>query len=70
MHFKRMQSGALLMHQRMMLATQDEVEDVRERYRLYQLTPVKKRHHRLSMADAAQRKAEYMAAGNRKNQGQ
>lgn len=58
MHFKRVQSGTLLMHQRTMLATQDEVADVRERRRLYDLTPLKKRHHRLSMEDAALRKAE------------
>jgi len=66
MHFKRAQSGMLLMHQRLMLATDEEVADVRERHRLYQLTPVKKRHHRLSMEDAARRKEEYQAMVNRK----
>lgn len=68
MHFKRMQSGALLMHQRVMPATGEEVDDVRERYRLYQLTPLKKRHHRLSMEDAARRKAEYASVNGRKTE--
>lgn len=49
MHFKRAPSGMLIMHQRAYPASADEVADVRERYRLYQLTPVRKRHHRLSM---------------------
>lgn len=66
MHFKRVQSGTLLMHQRVMLSTPEEVEDVHERHRLYQLTPLKKRHHRLSMEDAARRKAEY-ASGEKRN---
>lgn len=66
MHFKRAQNGTLIMHQRAMLATQEEVEDVREGYRLYQLTPVKKRHHRLSMEDAKERKAEYQSAALRR----
>ena len=49
-----------------MLATGEEVADVRERYRLYQLTPLKKRHHRLSMEDAARRKEEYLSSVNRR----
>ena len=54
MHFKRSGStGALTMHQRAMAATPEDIERTREGYRLYQLTPVKKRHHRLSMEDAA-----------------
>ena len=61
MHFKRVQSGSLLMHQRVMLATPEEVADVREQHRLYQLTPIKKRHHRLSMEDAARRKEEHLS---------
>ena len=64
MHFKRMQSNALLMHQRVMLATNEEVSDVREKRRLYQLTPLKKRHHRLSMEDAARRKDEHRSFVN------
>ena len=53
MHFKRSGStGALTMHQRAMAATPEDIERTREGYRLYQLTPVKKRHHRLSMEDA------------------
>ena len=66
MHFKRVQNGTLLTHQRVMLATSEEVADVRERYRLYQLTPLKKRHHRLSMEDAARRKEEYLSSVNRR----
>ena len=66
MHFKRVQNGTLLMHQRAMLATQEEVEEVREGYRLYQLTPIKKRHHRLSMEDAKQRKAEFQSNAQRR----
>ena len=50
MHFKRSNStGVLTMHQRAMTATPEEIEKTREGYRLFQLTPVKKRHHRLSM---------------------
>lgn len=58
MHFKRAASGALIMHQRTYLASDEEVSDVRERYRLYQLTPVRKRHHRLNMEDAIKRSEE------------
>lgn len=49
MHFKRVQSGTLVMHQRAYAASEDEIESTREKYRLYLLTPPKKRHHRLSM---------------------
>ena len=55
MHFKRAQNGLLIMHQRVYTASEAEVIDVRERYRLYQLTPPRKRHHRLNMEDAARR---------------
>ena len=55
MHFKRAQSGLLIMHQRAYAASEEEIADVRERYRLYQLTPPRKRHHRLNMEDAARR---------------
>ena len=57
MHFKRAASGLLIMHQRVYAAVKEEIEDVRERYRLYQLTPPRKRHHRLNMEDA-QKKTE------------
>ena len=33
-------------------------EDVRERYRLYLITPPRKRHHRLNMEDAVKRAPE------------
>ncbi len=57
MHFKRAgASGALTMHQRIMAATPEEAEKLREGYRLYQMTPVRKRHHRLSMEDARRAK--------------
>lgn len=52
MHFKRASSGILIMHQRVYAASMQEVEDVRERYRLYLITPPRKRHHRLNMEDA------------------
>ena len=55
MHFKRAPSGLLIMHQRAYAASQQEAEDVRERYRLYLLTPPRKRHHRLNMEDAGKR---------------
>lgn len=58
MHFKRASSGLLVMHQRVYAASEEEVADVRERYRLYQLTPVRKRHHRLNMEDAVVRQQE------------
>ena len=56
MHFKRAQSGTLIMHQRTYAASGEEIADVRERYRLYQLTPPRKRHHRLNMEDAVVKK--------------
>ncbi|MDO5377022.1 MAG: 3'-5' exonuclease [Clostridia bacterium] len=49
MHFKRAASGQLIMHQRAFPATREEAADVAEQFRLFELTPVKKRHHRLSM---------------------
>ena len=52
MHFKRAQSGLLIMHQRAFAASDEEIADVRERYRAYQLTPPRRRHHRLNMEDA------------------
>ena len=58
MHFKRASSGLLIMHQRVYAASMEEVEDVRERYRLYQITPPRKRHHRLNMEDAVKRAPE------------
>ena len=58
MHFKRGSNGLLIMHQRVYEASEAEVIDVRERYRLYQITPVRKRHHRLSMEEAAVRTRE------------
>lgn len=51
MHFKRTSAGTLVMHQRAYAADAEQAEDVREKYRLYQLTPVKKRHHRLCMEE-------------------
>ena len=44
------------MHQRAYAADGEQIADVRERYRLYQLTPPKKRHHRLNMEDAMKKK--------------
>lgn len=58
MHFKRAPSQALIMHQRAYAASGQDVQDVRERYRLYQLTPVRKRHHRLNMEDAVRKSDE------------
>ena len=55
MHFKRGTNGLLITHQRIYSAAQDEIDDVRERYRLYQLTPPRKRHHRLNMEDSKKR---------------
>ncbi len=55
MHFKRAQSGLLIMHQRAYAASQEEIADVRERYRLYLITPPRKRHHRLNMEDAVKK---------------
>ena len=52
MHFKRVQAGSLVMHQRAYPADEEQIADVRERYRLYLLTPPRKRHHRLSMKNA------------------
>ena len=36
-------------------ASREDVEDVRERYRLYLLTPPKKRHHRLNMEEIVEK---------------
>lgn len=55
MHFKRVSNGTLVMHQRAYAASEEEVQSTREKYRLYQLTPVRKRHHRLSMEDTTSR---------------
>lgn len=49
MHFKRVQAGTLVMHQRAYPADEEQMESVREQYRLFLLTPPRKRHHRLSM---------------------
>ncbi|MBP3655452.1 MAG: exonuclease domain-containing protein [Clostridia bacterium] len=62
MHFKRAQSGLLIMHQRAYAADESEAADVREKHRLYLLTPLKKRHHRLNMDDALRMKAEMKSA--------
>lgn len=58
MHFKRGTNGLLIMHQRVFEANAEEVRDVRERYRLYLLTPPRKRHHRLNMEDVQKRFAD------------
>jgi len=55
MHFKRGTNGLLITHQRIYSASQDEIDDVRERYRLYQITPPRKRHHRLNMEDSVKK---------------
>ena len=43
------------MHQRAYPASREDVDDVRERYRLYLLTPPKKRHHRLNMEEVVEK---------------
>lgn len=48
MHFKRAPSGLLILHQRAFLASPEEIEGVREHYRLFALTPSRKRRHRQS----------------------
>jgi len=58
MHFKRASSGLLIMHQRVYAASEEEIADVRERYRLYLLTPPRKRHHRLNMEDSVKKTAQ------------
>ena len=55
MHFKRTSANTLIMHQRAYPASREDVEDVRERYRLYLLTPPKKRHHRLNMEEVVEK---------------
>ena len=55
MHFKRASSGMLIMHQRTYTASEEEIADVRERYRLYLITPPRKRHHRLNMEEAVKK---------------
>lgn len=59
MHFKRASSGALIMHQRVYAASEEEIADTRERYRLYLLTPPRKRHHRLNMEDSIKKTANH-----------
>jgi len=61
MHFKRASNGMLIMHQRVYSAVEEEIADVRERYRLYQLTPPRKRHHRLNMEEAVKKTADHPA---------
>ena len=55
MHFKRGSNGLLITHQRIYAAAQEEIDDVRERYRLYLITPPRKRHHRLNMEDSVKK---------------
>ena len=55
MHFKRTSANTLIMHQRAYPASREDVDDVRERYRLYLLTPPKKRHHRLNMEEVVEK---------------
>jgi len=55
MHFKRATNGMLIMHQRAYSASEEEIADVRERYRLYLITPPRKRHHRLNMEEAVKK---------------
>jgi len=55
MHFKRSSNNTLIMHQRAYTAIDEEIADVRERYRLYLLTPPRKRHHRLNMEEAVKK---------------
>ena len=50
-NFKRIPAGTLIMHQRVYAADEEQIADVREGYRLYQLIPPRKRHHRLSMEE-------------------
>ncbi len=59
MHFKRASSGTLIMHQRVYAACDEEIADTRERYRLYLLTPPRKRHHRLNMEDSIKKAADH-----------
>ena len=58
MHFKRDTSGVLVMHQRTYPANKEEVDKVREEYKLYKLIPPDKRHHRLCM-DEVRRKGPF-----------
>jgi len=58
MHFKRAANGMLIMHQRAYAAVEEEIADVRERYRLYLITPPRKRHHRLNMEEAVKKTSE------------
>ena len=51
MHLKRGSNGCLTMHQRVLLASEDESSAVQEAYRLFLLTPPAKRHHRLCMEE-------------------
>ena len=44
-------AGTLVMHQRVYAADEEQIVSVREGYRLYQLIPPRKRHHRLSMEE-------------------
>ena len=55
MHFKRVQAGTLVMHQRAYAADEAQIADTREKYRLFLLTPPRKRHHRLSMDENGKR---------------
>jgi len=59
MHFKRASNGMLVMHQRVYSASEEEIADVRDRYRLYLLTPPRKRHHRLNMEEAVKKTADH-----------
>lgn len=67
MHFKRVQNGTLVMHQRAYAADPSQIADTREKYRLYLLTPPRKRHHRLSMQADGVPEQKTPRAGERRN---
>ncbi|MBQ7825012.1 MAG: hypothetical protein IJ337_01505, partial [Clostridia bacterium] len=67
MQFKRVQNGTLVMHQRAYAADPSQIADTREKYRLYLLTPPRKRHHRLSMQADGVPEQKTPRAGERKN---
>lgn len=63
MHFKRVPGGTLVMHQRAYAADDSQITDTREKYRLYLLTPPRKRHHRLSMPEESAAGRDTQAGG-------
>lgn len=49
MHFRKSTNGKIIINQRILLAVEDQVRNVRNKYHAFKMIPENKRHHRLEM---------------------